>query len=721
MAARAPFISVGTKLACAMLFVLGLGTSFTYIEVSRNEREQLLASKERAATMVTELFAAGVTAPLSFGDEPGVRESVALLMKNANILYGAVWSIDPTTPGRPGEKVAETARGGLRPAGAPASAATAHIERTSTALVVVQPVVGANGETLGVVRVAFSLQRENETIAAAQQRTLVTSLALALGLGGVLLVLTRTLIVRRLARLASAAKRLEDGETVDIDVETNDEVGSLARAFASMTGAIASREAHISARNRDLRRVLDNVNEGLFTVTKDGRMSDERSRVLDDWFGPPANAHEFFAYFESFAPVTARWLRLGFIALQDDYVPVEVVLDEMPKRFERGARSFELEYRPIWVGAEKDRVVGEILVVVRDITSRIEHERAEQAQRVSMNVFRRILNDRAGFREFSREALRLVDAVAEGSAAGRDPSLTLRDLHTLKGNTALYGIETVAELCHRIESRLHEEGGGPTMPELEELRAAWSNIRVLAEELDRSAQDDRIDLHVDEYTEHLGLLEMRFPNDPLTVTARGWANELASYRLARIAEQGRSLAQRLGKPDVVVDVSVVPETLRLPTETWAPLWSAFAHVLRNTFDHGIECAAERAAAGKAKGGRVMITISSTRTGVELRVIDDGSGIAWENIRRRAADLGLPHASQADLEEALYTDRVTSRTLATDTSGRGVGMGAVRDVVRSCGGTITIETAAGRGTTLRLHLPLSMLDAPRRSMLPSRAA
>lgn len=718
---RAPFISVGTKLACAMLLVLGLVTSFTYIEVNRNEREQLLSSKERAATMVTELFAAGVTAPLSFGDEPGVRESVALLMKNANVLCGAVWGVNAASPDKPGEKLAETTRGGLLPASAPASASVAHIERTATALVLEQPVIGASGEVLGVVRVAFSLQRENAAIAAAQQRTLVTSLALALGLGGVLLALTRTLIVRRLARLAGAAKRLEDGEAVDIDVETNDEVGRLARAFASMTEAIASREAHISARNRDLRRVLDNVTEGLFTVSKEGLMSDERSRVLDEWFGQPANAHQFFAYFESFAPITARWLRMGFTALQDDFVPVEVILDEMPKRFEHAERSFELEYLPIWKGPEEDQVVGEILVVVRDITSRIERERAEQAQRVAMNVFRRMLNDRAGFREFSREALRLVDAIADGSIELRDPSRTLRDIHTLKGNTALYGIETVAEICHRIESRIHEEGGGPSAPEVGEIRAAWSTIRVLAEELDRSSSDDRIELHVDEYTEHLGLLEMRFPNDPLTATARAWSNELATHRLARIAEQGRSLAQRLGKPDVVVDVSAVPATLRLPTETWSPVWSAFAHVLRNTFDHGIETTAERASVGKTKGGHVRITLSSTRTGVELCVADDGRGIAWESIRKRAADLGLPHETQADLEEALYADRVSSRTTTTETSGRGVGMGAVRDVIRSCGGAITIETEAGRGTTLRVRLPPSMLDAPRRSMLPSRAA
>jgi len=712
---RARFVSVGTKLTSAMLLVLALVTAFTYLEVNRNEREQLLASKERAATMVTELFAAGVTAPLSFGDEAGTRESVALLMKNANVLCGAVWAMNGAVPG---DKLAETTRGGFLPEPAPAPSSTARIERRPEALVVEQPVRSASGEVLGMVRVAFSLQQENAAIVAAQRRTLVTSLALALGLGFVVLVLTRTLIVRRLARLAGAAKRLEEGKAVDIDLDANDEVGRLARAFASMTDAIASREALISARNRDLRRVLDNVTEGLFTVDKDGRMSDERSRILDSWFGVPVDPHGFFHYFESFAPLTARWLRIGFSGLRDDFLPVEVVLDGMPRRFGHHARSFELEYLPIWVGPEEAQVLGEVLVVVRDVTSRVEHERAEVAQRVAMSVFRRVLNDHAGFAEFSREATRLVEAIAERTEID---SVLLRDLHTLKGNAAVYGIETVADVCHRIETRIDAESARTiTTEEVRELRAAWSSVRQVHDELARSSKEERIELRRDEYLDCLGELEARLPGDRLTATVRTWADELASTRLERIVEQGQSQALRMGKPGVVVEAHALPPNLRLPAARWTPIWSMFAHVLRNTLDHGIEGATARASAGKTTDGKVTITLAAFRSGVELRVQDDGGGIAWSKIRERAAALGLPHETDADLEEALYADRVTSCASASATSGRGVGMGAVRDAIRACGGVIAIETAAGRGTTLRIRLPLSMLDSPRTSTFPSLA-
>jgi HPt (histidine-containing phosphotransfer) domain-containing protein/HAMP domain-containing protein len=705
-------VSVGTKLAAAMLFVLALATSFTYFQVNRNEREQLLAARAKAAMMVAELFAASATAPLSFGDLAGVRENVTLLLKNGNVVCGAVWAADGAHPGDIGEKLAETTRFGFLSVQPREIPGAVRVDRTADAVVVDQPVIGAAGEVLGMVRVAFSLQQENAAIAEAKRRTLVTALALGVGLGIVLLALTRTLIVRRLARLARAAKNFEDGQAIDLDVETNDEVGSLSRAFASMTEVIATREEHIFTRNRDLRRVLDNVAEGLLTVDVDGRMSEERSRVFDEWFGTANDSEDLFQYFAAFSPETARWLRIGWETLRDGFMPVEAVIDQLPKRFEHRERHFELDYRPIWRGPESDDCVSAMLIVVRDVTTRIAGERAEHAQQQALNVFRRLLADRAGFREFFAGASSLLEAITAG-CAGDEPTRVARDVHTLKGNTSLYGLESIAAICHQIEHRLAEEGGAPNRGEIAQLREAWEAVRRLVEELGLGPDDDRIDLLPDEYEAHLAGLEQCIPNHALTFSARAWRYELASKRLHRIVEQGRSIARRVGKPDVSIEVQATPKRLRLPALEWSAFWPVFTHVLRNTFDHGIETTAERVAAGKSPQGNVTIHIARLRHGVEVSIRDDGRGVAWDRIRDKAQSLGLPHETRADLEEALYADSVSSRSTVSEISGRGLGMGAVRDVVRAHGGSIAIESADGRGTTLRIRFPSAMLglDAP----------
>lgn len=728
------FLSVGTKLTIVMLVVLGIVTSITYFQVSRNEREQLLSAKERSAKMVTELFAAGVTAPLSFNDDPGVREHVALLTASSNVRYAAVWDVSESNHAERGTKVDEVIKEGSEAAASQKRELpkAIEVERTDDLLTVEQPVTSAAGETLGVVRVSFSLDRELAAIAKAKQRTLITSIVMAIALAGVLLALTRTLIVKRLAVLSLAAKRFEEqGSSEELrsadDLakcslcsyvafavptvkNTNDEVGALAHALSSMAETIATREARIFERNQDLRHILDNVAEGLMTVKKDGTMSHERSRILDDWFGAPADPRKFFEYFEAFAPETARWLRIGWTALQDDCMPVEVIFDQMPRRFEHRGRFYELGYLPIWEGPEADQVLDEVLVVVSDVTSTEKRERAEQAQREAMNIFRRILDDRAGFREFFRRTSELVDSIDPHCDPNNATSL-MRDIHTLKGNTALYGIEGLAEVCHQIESRIHEEGGGvPTVDEVQQIRSAWDAVRRLSNELQLSFED-RIELSAEEYSEHIRSLESFASHRELLASAREWSHEPATQRLQRIAEQARSLARRLGKGETRVAVSALPAALRLPPARWAGFWSVFTHVLRNTLDHGIESSAERVAAGKSPHGHVEISMARTSFGVELTVTDDGRGIRWEKIRDRAAQLGLPHATPLDLEEALYADKVSTQSVASRMSGRGVGMGAVRQVVRECGGRIEVESEAGAGTTFRFQFPMAMLGQP----------
>lgn len=712
------FISVGTKLAVAMLVVLAVVTSVAYIQVRQNERSQRRAAQEKAASMVGQLFSAGVAAPLAFGDEPSVRDHVATLRDNRDIVYAAVFAADPQDPAHLGEELGEGVHRD-RSVAAPARPVSEVTLTHSTGLLTIDhPVRGSAGELLGVVRLGFSTRGDEAAVAEAENRILFTSLTLAIGLLLVLLALTRTIIVRRLDRLARAAKQFEaHGGEVVFELEANDEVGGLALALTSMGRTIASREAHISARNADLRRVLDNVAEGLVTVTLEGAMSDERSHVLDEWFGAPTTGQTFFDWFCRFAPETAQWLRLSFASLAEDIMPVEVVIDQIPKRFEFQDKCFEIDVRPIFDGERLDQT----LVVVRDITTRLAGERAELAQRETINVFRRILHDRFGFEEFFREASRLVGAITEAEVSAavegelpleleRESRLT-RDLHTLKGNTAIFGVESVREVCQSIEERLQEEGGVPTLSEKAQLRTVWKQFETLTSDLRRPSTSSGVELSHHEYGEHLMQLHRRLGSgNELVEQVRTWTGELAERRLERLVEQVYAVARRVGKPDPYVETTTSPRTMRLPVARWQPFWTVFAHVLRNMMDHGVESPAERESLGKDPRGKLDIRIHAHGSGVDVRISDDGRGIAWAAIRKRAQSLGMPHSSRADLEEALFQDRVSSKQSMSETSGRGVGMGAVRDVVHALGGEIRIETEPGRGTAFIFRFPIVMMDS-----------
>lgn len=156
----------------------------------------------------------------------------------------------------------------------------------------------------------------------------------------------------------------------------------------------------------------------------------------------------------------------------------------------------------------------------------------------------------------------------------------------------------------------------------------------------------------------------------------------------------------LSGADVELDAALI-EHLRDP----------LVHLMRNALDHGIELPAERAAKGKDPCGTVWLRASHQAGGVVIEVQDDGAGMSRARIARRAEELGLARGADrlpdAELLDFVFQPGFTTRTEATAFSGRGVGMDVVRRNVEAMRGTVTLATAEGVGTTVKLRLPLTV--------------
>lgn len=141
------------------------------------------------------------------------------------------------------------------------------------------------------------------------------------------------------------------------------------------------------------------------------------------------------------------------------------------------------------------------------------------------------------------------------------------------------------------------------------------------------------------------------------------------------------------------------------------------HLIRNAVDHGIEPPDVRAAAGKSRAGRLSLRAFNESGRVTIEVSDDGGGIAFEKVREKAIARGLVSAAEA---AALSPERVlqfifepgfSTAAQVTSVSGRGVGMDVVRTNIEAIGGTIDIHSAPGTGTTVRVHVPLTLAIMP----------
>lgn len=710
--ARGRVISVGTKLAGATALLMLVVTLVVYSKLSAYEREHLLQAKQMAALAVTHLFANSCAAPIVFGDDIAIEDSLARLRGSDDIPYAAVFASDAS--GRAARLLAESGEGeGLEAGQIPAAT---YVRREPDRLVLLAPVNDVEGKLVGAALVTFSLVRENAFIAEIQNNTLYASGFTAAGLTILLLIIARFAIVRPLGKLVVAANALERGMASDIAIRSKDEIGQLAAAFRAMSHAITSREERIVARNRDMRLVLDNVDQGFLTLDLEMRVSEERSRVVEEWFGVPELGVTFGAYLARIDAKAAERFEVGWMLVSDPSMPPELSLDHLPPSLQTGSRTYELAYRPIL----KHGKLHQMLVVITDVSERVERERTLVAERETMSLFKRISSDRGVFEEFYDEASVLIATIR--SWDGAELVGLQRAVHTLKGSAAVYGLESIVELCHTIENELENKAGGVTEEHKQQLEALWARVgRIRAE----FSADPGITI---DKTEHRALVAaLQAHGEPeLAVRIESWRHERASRRLELIGRQIKLLAKRLGKGDVRIDIA--PTELRLPGKRWAPFWAAMSHVVRNTVDHGLEIPARRIALGKPEQATVSLSLVRAEHEVLCTIKDDGRGIDWKAIAQRGERLGLPTASKRDLEAALFAAGVSSRDKVSTTSGRGVGLNAVNATVNSLGGHIEVHSEPGQGTTFVIHLPLAMLsdDAPARregraSVRPSMSA
>lgn len=374
----------------------------------------------------------------------------------------------------------------------------------------------------------------------------------------------------------------------------------------------------------------------------------------------------------------------------------------------------------------------------------------------------------ARFRAVAFERLERIDttwaALVRGEATPGSDDEIFRELHTLKGDARVVGFADVAILCQRLEDllgaarqrryRVHEDvdivvtmaiqfagmllrkkgqvarGGidlDGFLKQIEQVLAEWLRQSSQAPQL---AVRDRPHLRLDPtqrmsaaergrlsqaattvYLEHLRATgrsgdRLRGVWDVLSREIAELETSPLAPLLVRHANAAPDLARELGKSAEVIiegDVSASHELL-------ATLDTAVLHAVRNAIDHGLEPTDQRLLAGKPPVGLVRVQIKQRDDLVDVAIVDDGRGIDFEGIKRKAERLGLRSvadlmkANEPELAELLFTAGFTTRDQVTDVSGRGVGLDAVRAAAQKLGGNAKIESKTGAGTTVRVTAP-----------------
>ncbi|MEE9312597.1 MAG: chemotaxis protein CheA, partial [Planctomycetota bacterium] len=169
---------------------------------------------------------------------------------------------------------------------------------------------------------------------------------------------------------------------------------------------------------------------------------------------------------------------------------------------------------------------------------------------------------------------------------------------------------------------------------------------------------------------------------------------------------GKKLNLEIEGQDTELDRTIV-ESIRDP----------LTHIIRNSCDHGIEDPDVRTAAGKSPVGRVHIHAYHEGGQVNIAISDDGAGINIERVKAKAVERGVITRDQSAVmpdsaaRMLIFNAGLSTAAAVTNISGRGVGMDVVRTNVEKIGGTIELDSELGKGTTIRIKIPLTLAIIP----------
>jgi two-component system chemotaxis sensor kinase CheA len=172
----------------------------------------------------------------------------------------------------------------------------------------------------------------------------------------------------------------------------------------------------------------------------------------------------------------------------------------------------------------------------------------------------------------------------------------------------------------------------------------------------------------------------------------------------------RSLSRDLGKE---VDLQIFGEETELDRSVVDEIGDPLIHLIRNGLDHGLETPDERIAAGKPRVGTLVLGAVHEGNSIIISIKDDGRGIDTERVGRKAVEKGLlteeqlAAMSQREMFDLIFLPGFSTKEMASDLSGRGVGMDVVKTNIKKLNGIIEIKSEKGVGSEFILRLPLTL--------------
>jgi tetratricopeptide (TPR) repeat protein len=445
-------------------------------------------------------------------------------------------------------------------------------------------------------------------------------------------------------------------------------------AIASLLLA-AIRSRQLRRGEMHMRRILQQIQEGILTFDAELRIRTGYSQYVENVFGRPLVGQHILRDVLAAGPFTADEIRTfeEVLSLSMSEGPLTWEFNQHLLPWEltwNKERILALHWQPIYGSHGR---MSSILLSFRDITHQKELMKELALERLRSDRITRCLQEliELGPEKTARvfqDTRGFIKSCPQWIAEGQNAEI-FRRLHTLKGLARSLGLRELAQAAHDFEDIFMKK-----TPARHDIEAAL----------------ERFQAGFAAYT----AVELYGATPPHTVKSLFACLDPLLPDLRHRSEDSGLEFEGITACD---HVSFWPPGILNKLE---PI---FVHALNNVIDHGYRGPQSE---GQSVGAvRIEVEASEDAAGLHLTIRDYGHGIAWTKLRERALRLGLGSLSERELAQLVFEDRLSTTSEITATSGRGVGMSAVRSLCQEDGGVVEFQANdRGPGAMLRIHWP-----------------
>ena len=467
---------------------------------------------------------------------------------------------------------------------------------------------------------------------------------------------------------------------------------------------------------KEVSNLLNNMAQSVFSIERSGIIIPPVSQFSQSIFGQSIEGKNVFdIVYKDFIKGSENFEQVVFainVIMGADILQYDMICHLLPtkvliKNNENEIRSLKIIYSPI---LENEEVV-KIMFVVEDITDfeKLEKEAKENQELSEIKVKRLqeiISNEKHRFMFFLKDVYSNYELI-DNSIENEDWDKVFRSVHTLKGNAREFNLSGLSSELHLIENDIIKKNNIKEV--CAQIKEKVNNYITLSKEIYgddisnelKNSNSNTVEIEKKKFLDGIDKIKsiaISSGKEDILRIIKTFEFEKFNDILLGLQSIVKKIANSLNKK---ISLSIEGHDIYLDLRKTSMLKDSIMHIVQNSCDHGIE-----------NEGDIKIDLLERDDEIEIKISDNGRGIDHLKVREKAIERGvltLKESDELNDEDALNLILIpgfSTKDIATEFSGRGVGLDVVSTNVKKMGGNLIVSSTVGEGTTFEIKISKS---------------